>query len=81
MESFRSIYLPEIKTIEIKATNNRETLTSDRGWSPLDKNFRLGQLIASYEVSGRKSAKRTAFIVVTNKLHVQSFATFFIMDA
>jgi hypothetical protein len=67
METFRSIYLPEIKTIEIKATNIRESLSSDRGRSPLDKNFRLGQFIASYEVSGRESAKRTAFIVVTNK--------------
>ena len=77
MESFRSIYLPEIKTIEIEATNIRESLSG----SPLDKNFRLGQLIESYIVSGRGSAKRTAFIVATNKFNVQSFATYFMMDA
>jgi hypothetical protein len=69
MESFRSIYLPEIKTIKIEATNIRDSMNSDRG-SLLDKNFRLGQLIESYIMSGRESAKRTAFIVATNKFNI-----------
>ena len=56
-------------------------MTSDRWGSSLDQSFRVGQLIESYIMSGRESAKRTAFIVVTNKFNVQSFATFFMMDA
>jgi hypothetical protein len=70
MESFRSIYLPEIKIIQIEATNIRDSMTSDRWGSSLDQSFRLGQLIESYIMSGRESAKRTAFIVVTNIFNV-----------